>query len=69
MFFVVFFFNSELTADSADDVLMLKQEVSKVSKKLNSVNTKLESFREQTAIRLNKVRLYKSTVRCVKHQG
>ncbi|KAK3774293.1 hypothetical protein RRG08_002354 [Elysia crispata] len=46
----------KLTADSADDVLnlMLKQEVSKVSKKLNSVNTELESFREQTAIRLNK---------------
>ena len=35
---------------------MFKQEVSKVSKKLDSVNTKFESFRAQTAIRLKKVR-------------
>ena len=50
------FFNSDMKADPVDDVLMFKQEVSKVSKKLDSVNTKFESFRAQTAIRLKKVR-------------
>ncbi|KAK3800901.1 hypothetical protein RRG08_051136 [Elysia crispata] len=44
-----------MKADPVDDVLMFKQEVSKVSKKLDSVNTKFESFRAQTAIRLKKI--------------
>ncbi|KAK3748129.1 hypothetical protein RRG08_030562 [Elysia crispata] len=44
-----------MRANPVDDVLMLKQEISKVSKKLHTVNTKFESFRAQTAIRLNKI--------------
>ncbi|KAK3775811.1 hypothetical protein RRG08_002357 [Elysia crispata] len=44
-----------LRANPVDDVLILKQEVSKVSKKLDSVKTKFESFQAQTAIRLNKI--------------
>ncbi|KAK3757015.1 hypothetical protein RRG08_061628 [Elysia crispata] len=43
-----------LMSKPVDNLLMLKQKMSKVSKKLDSVNTNFESFRAQTAIRLNK---------------